>query len=928
MPNATPLILIVEDDRSKRLVTSGLMTKAGYAVLEAETGQEALTLARQQKPDLVILDINLPDFDGFEVCRRLKADGSTADISVLYLTAMRLSTRDKVEGLEGGGDAYLTFPIDTPELLATVRVLLRLRQALQNQQQETRHWQTTFDAIADPIVLLDLEGRVTRTNRAFRQLTGKQEAELQGCFCYSLIHNADCFIADCPFLRARNTRQRAELEMQVGDRWYRVKVDPVIDPKGVLSHFVHVMVDITARRQSEITLQESQMRYRTFIDASTSFIFVKDENLRYLIVNQALAGYFGLPPAAVIGRCDAELLTRPVADECRLSDQQVIDTRGPIVVEQVIGNAIYHVTKFPVPLAESRIGVGGIIRDVTGRKQQELEILRNSARLKCLVNILQHPADNIQEFLDFALNEAIILAHSRFGYIYFYHEAEQVFELNTWSRGVMEACAVTEPQTRYDLAQTGIWGEAVRQRRPIVVNDFSSPQALKKGYPEGHVALTSFLTIPVFSHDRIVAVVGMANKAEKYDDEDILQLTLLMNTVWKVLEQHQARTENQLLQQQLLQAQKMESIGRLASGVAHDFNNQLSVILGYVQLAAMKLPPQSPVYEDLNEVQIAAGRAGELTRQLLAFARQQVASPQTLNLNATIDGMLKMLRRLIHEDIDLQWKPGTDLWPVRLDPSQADQILANLAVNARDAIHGAGWLTITTANISLDPGECLLRLELAPGDYVLLTVSDSGAGIPPDVRDKIFEPFFTTKELGQGTGLGLSIVYGIVRQNKGSISVYSEVGQGTTFRIYLPRERRGEVEQAAKTEEPLPLGGFETILLVEDEKPLLDLTRAMLAQIGYTVLAASSPRAALELAQNHPEAIHLLLTDLILPEMHGHQLQEEIQAGHPNIRVLYMSGYPSQVIACQGILQPDAHFLSKPFAVTALAAKVREVLGR
>lgn len=922
---SAPLILIVEDEPDKRRITSRAVAKAGFEMIEATTAAEAFALLAQRQPDVIILDINLPDINGYEVCRRLKADTATCDIPVLYLTAAHIKLEDKVQGLEGGADGYLTFPFQAAELVVTVKVLLRLSQSLQAQKQQAHQWQTTFDAIGDPIVILDPTGRIVRTNQAFRRFIGKSEAEIIGAECYRLIHGADCFIPDCPFERARHSGQRAELEMQIGDRWFTVKVDPVCDDRGKVAHYVHVMVDITARRQSRMALKESEERLRMFIDASEAMIFLRDDQYRHVIVNRALANFLGATSDHIVGKTNFEFMPFQAAEECRKTDREAIEAQRLVLVEQKIGNEYYSITKFPVSLSDGKTGVGGIIRNVTERKRREAEILQNASRLSCLVRILEHPAPDIQTFLDFALQEVLELTQSRLGYIYFYDEEHKIFELNTWSRNVMAACSITEPQTRYELDKTGIWGEAVRQRRPILLNDFNASHPLKKGVPEGHAELSSFLTIPVFINERIVAVVGVANKTEAYDDSDVVQLTMLMNAVWKVVEQRQAQEQSQKLQTQLLQAQKMESIGRLAGGVAHDFNNQLSVIIGYAQMAAMKLAPDNPVQKDLEEINHATQRSAELTQQLLAFARQQPASPRVLNLNATISSMLKMLRRLIGEDIVLDWIPGNSPWNVRMDPFQMDQIMANLAVNARDAIEGVGYLTIATNNVVLDEAACRSFPDCRPGEYILLSISDTGVGIPLDIMDRIFDPFFTTKELGKGTGLGLATVYGIVNQNKGFIKVYSEVGKGTVFRIYLPRDLASPAPPQ-KIASDLPLGGFETILLVEDELKLLELTCFMLEQLGYTVLTASTPELALIRVQEYSNPIHLLITDLVMPQMNGRQLWEKLQVLRSDLKVLYVSGYPAEVIAHHGIIHEDVPFLSKPFSVTALAAKVRQVL--
>ncbi len=394
-----------------------------------------------------------------------------------------------------------------------------------------------------------------------------------------------------------------------------------------------------------------------------------------------------------------------------------------------------------------------------------------------------------------------------------------------------------------------------------------------------------------------------------------------------ITERKRAEEEKEKLQAQLTQAQKMESVGRLAGGIAHDFNNMLGVILGHTEIDLSRIGLDDPLRASMADIQMAAQRSADLTRQLLAFARKQTIQPRELDLNETVEEMLKMLRRLIGEDINLVWLPGKKLWPVRLDPSQIDQILANLCVNARDAIDGVGAITIETGNVFFDEHDCVQRAGFIPGDYALLAVSDNGRGMDADTLSHLFEPFFTTKEMGRGTGLGLSTVYGAVKQNNGFINVYSEPGRGTTFKIYLPRHTTGIAPEPENIKPRATARGSETILLVEDEPLLLEVTATMLEMLGYTTLSASTPSEAMRLAQNHPGRIELLMTDVVMPEMNGWDLAKKLLSIHPDIRQLFMSGYTANVIAHQGVVDESANFLQKPFSLKDLATKIRETIG-
>ncbi len=391
-------------------------------------------------------------------------------------------------------------------------------------------------------------------------------------------------------------------------------------------------------------------------------------------------------------------------------------------------------------------------------------------------------------------------------------------------------------------------------------------------------------------------------------------------------ERTKAEKEQARLQAQLLQAQKMESVGRLAGGVAHDFNNILSVIMSYSELALYRVEPDDPVRDDLKEIFAAAVRSREITRQLLAFARKEAISPEVLDLNATVEGMLKILRRLIGEDIELAWLPKAGLWPVMMDPTQIDQVLANLCVNARDAISDVGKITIQTNVVSFDADYCSEHAGFVPGDYVLLSVSDDGCGMDRETLDRIFEPFFTTKGLGRGTGLGLATVYGIVKQNEGFINVYSEPGQGTVVRIYLPRHVGEVPEERQQTAVQSPMGRGEILLVVEDEISLLKVAEKFLTRLNYKVLTARTPSEALQMAGEHASRIALLITDVVMPEMNGRELASKIQNLCPQLKCLYMSGYTAEIIAHRGVLDKDLNFIQKPFSTQDLAAKVRAVL--
>ena len=428
--------------------------------------------------------------------------------------------------------------------------------------------------------------------------------------------------------------------------------------------------------------------------------------------------------------------------------------------------------------------------------------------------------------------------------------------------------------------------------------------------------------------------VGIRAKSGEIHDvlwsAEIIQMNgfqYVLASAMDVTEQRRAAAEKEALETQLIQAQKMEAVGRLAGGVAHDFNNMLAVILGNVEMALDSVASDQPLHAELREIHKAAERSADLTRQLLAFARKQTVAPKVLDMNETVEGMLKMLRRLIGEHIELAFQPGEDAGRVKMDPSQIDQILVNLCVNARDAIGDGGTLTIRTADVVVDEAACAGQEGAVPGRYVRLEVRDNGCGMDSETLAHLFEPFYTTKGIGQGTGLGLCTVYGIVKQNNGFIGVESAVGQGTVFSLYMPRFAAEESAGAAPPVQDASVPGHETILLVEDEPSILSMVRSLLERRGYTVLAVGSPGEALRLVQGLRGKIDLLVTDVVMPEMNGRELARTLRLVQPEMKRLYMSGYAADLLAQRGILEDSLNFIHKPFTVAEFEKRVREALA-
>ena len=653
---------------------------------------------------------------------------------------------------------------------------------------------------------------------------------------------------------------------------------------GAVRGLIGVILDVTEHKRAEEDLARSQSFLRTLVDSIPDLIWLKDPQGVYLSCNPSFERFFGAREAQILGRTDEDFLGPELAAFFRDHDRKAMEAGCPQKNEEWLTFAeggyegLFETVKTPMVDREGRlVGVLGISRDISERKRSEEALRESEARFRSYVE------------------------NAPYG-VFIADEQGRYLQVN------QEACAMT--------------GYGREELLDLSIPDLLAPEFRLKGLEVFEELLRT---------GQAYAELGYVTKEGQRRWWSVagvkLSDTRFLAYARDITDRRRAEAEREKLQGQLLQSQKMESVGRLAGGVAHDYNNMLGVILGHAEMALAQTDPDHPLYGPLQEIQKAALRSADLTRQLLTFARKQAVVPRVLDLNGTVEGMLGILRRLLGEDIRLDWLPGENLWPLRMDPTQVDQVLANLCVNARDAIEGVGRIVLETSNVQLrrDYGP---EGVAEPGDYVLLSVSDDGCGMDPQTREHIFEPFFTTKPSGQGTGLGLATVYGVVTQNRGLVQVYSEPGQGTTFRIYLPRHQ-GEVPAADRSqpreEDRLRRGG-ETLVLVEDEPAILRMGKAMLERLGYRVLAAASPREALDRVREESGPVHLLLTDVVMPGMNGRDLLREVRALVPEVRVLFMSGYTANVVSRRGVLEEGEPFLQKPFSMVELAAKVREVL--
>ncbi len=591
-----------------------------------------------------------------------------------------------------------------------------------------------------------------------------------------------------------------------------------------------------------------------------------------------LAEVYEVPKEQLLGKTDADLNPHPEETSAfRRDDRQVLDSLQEMVIsEEKITDArgkIHWLQTVKRPVADANGSVNhvlGVATDITEHKQVEEQLRLQAAALESAAN-------------------AIVITDRQ--------------------GAILWVNAAFTKLTGYSA------GEAIAQN-PRILKSYQHPPAFYKDM------WTKLLAGQIWRGE----IINRKKDGQLYTEEmTITPVRDAHGEIAHFIAIKQDVTEQKALERQLYHAQKMEAVGQLAGGVAHDFNNLMGVILGYSEILEEQFALSDPKRKKVEQVRKAAARAALLTRQLLAFSRQQILQPVVMDLNAIVVDVDKMLSRLISEDIKLVTVLQPHLGKVKADPSQIEQIIMNLAVNARDAMPKGGTLTIATCNMDLDENYARQHAVGKPGPYVKLTVSDTGVGIDKEIQAHIFEPFFTTKGVGKGTGLGLSTVYGIVRQSGGYIWVYSEPGRGTSFKVYLPRVE--EALEPPKEEKPaLVPRGTETILLVEDAASLLELTSEFLESCGYKVLAAGSPAEGLRIVEKHNGPIPLLITDIVMPEMSGHALAENLTALRPSMRVLYISGYSHDIIDRYGAMNSGQDFLQKPFTKKDLAVKVRELL--
>jgi two-component system cell cycle sensor histidine kinase/response regulator CckA len=874
VPTALRLLLIDDNPDDRALVIRQLARELPGLDAREITDDAALTRALAEGGfDLVITDYHLQWTDGLAVLRAVKT--RTPHCPVIMFTGTgneELAVRAMQAGLD---DYVLKSPKHYIRLPAAVRLALdraHQRRAREQAEEGLRLFRALIDRSNDTIEVVDPDtGRFLDVNEKGCLVLGYSRDEL---LALSVV-DVDPMLDQASFTRAVEGLRKSGVLLWEG--LHRRKDGSVFPVEVNISHVrldreyaVAVVRDITERKRAEGNLRREKSFSEEMIESLPGVFYLFDADGRFLRWNQEFE--------RVSGYSADEFARLHPLDFFREDDRALIEQRiGEVFVkgwssaeaELVAKDGTrtpYHFVGRKVTV-EERPCLVGMGYDITERKRAEQALSENEARYRTLT---EATFDGILV----AENGVIREANDGFAAMHGYTVAEVLGRnaMDFIAEGSREFIAQqirTEAEGRFEIVGLRKDGRTIQLEAVVKTRPYRG------------------------SRTALVAL------------RDV--------------------TEQKRLEEQFRHAQKMEAVGRLAGGVAHDFNNVLTAITGYGDLLLDELPQDSPLRQDVDEIRKAATRASSLTRQLLAFSRKQILVPQVLDVNALVADLDKLLRRLLGEDVDLVTKLDPALVAVRADPGQLEQVIVNLAVNARDAMPEGGKLTIESKNAELDEAYAVDHTPVKPGRYVLLAVSDTGTGIPAEIQSRIFEPFFTTKEMGKGTGLGLSTVYGIVKQSEGYIWVYSELGHGTTFKVYLPRVS-DPVQQVAQRPTGKPAGGPETVLLVEDEEQVRRLARRVLEAYGYTVLDAMNGEQAVALATQHGGPVHLLMTDVVLPGASGRKVADELLALRPGMKVLYMSGYTEDAIVHRGVLEPETAFLHKPFTPDALARKVREVL--
>ncbi len=845
----------------------------------------------------------------------------------------------------------------------------RLRQTMEGLQDTQRKLSDIIDFFPDATLVVDKEGKVIAWNRAIETMTGVRAEEMlgKGNYEYALPFYGDrrpilVDLALHPDPETENhytTIQRSQGNILFGEAFtpslpggvahLSATASVLRDSTGEIIAAIECIRDNTHRKEVEAALRNSERQMKAIVGGSPIPQFVIDKNHRVIHWNRALDEYSGIRADDVIGTnqqwrafyeserpCLADLIVDGSADLIsqwyagKYSQSRLIENafEATDFFPAMKGGTWLYFTAAPIYGDETNIiGAVETLVDITERKRSEEMLILNYERSVAMLKLNQMAGNPLQEIMNFSFEEAVRLTKSKIGFLGLMNDDQTVMSVQVWSHSVMPECNVANSSLDFPLDNAGLWAEVIRQRQPIIINDYDAPNPLKKGIPEGHIKITRHMSVPVFSGHRIVLVAGVGNKEREYDENDVQQLTLLMEGMWRLVERNHSEEERRKLENQLSQAQKMESIGTLAGGIAHDFNNILAGIIGYTELYKDAVRDRPKVYHSMEEVLRASDRAKDLVKQILTFSRKAEHEKKPVLLSPIVKEVIKFMRASLPATIEIIETIDVTSDAIMADPTQMHQVLMNLCTNAGYAMKDSGGiLEISLKRVVVDTEDLLLLpLTSQHGHYLELTVRDSGAGIPENDLGRIFEPYFTTKGTGEGTGLGLAVVHGIIKDHGGEIRVLSEVGKGTIFRVYLPLMEKQE-ENRDDEEETLLLGKGETILFIDDEEMIVAISKEMLERLGYKVFAETDPVKAIDIFRKGPDTFDLVITDKTMPHMTGFDVVNVIKKIRANIPVLICSGYQEigdmEKLTALGI----SHLIAKPIRIGSLAKAVRDAL--
>ena len=872
-------LLVVEDSPTQAETLGAILDAEGYRVEIARSGEEGFERFRAGGIDLVLSDVVMPGISGYDLCRRIKSDPAGRDVPVIMLTSLS-DPMDIIQGLEAGADNFVTKPYESGYLLGRVATILADR--------------------GSPDDKVRIGASVSFMGRSVTITSAKQQILnlLVGTF-------------------EEAVRKSRELE---------AKQKELEQANDLLEEYA---------RQAKGQARVSSEKYAILMEQAGDGIFLLDPDGLMVEANRRMLEGAGVSREDAIGRRFLEFV--PETDRSRRSSdfREVIEGRSVRLdgmhFRRPDGTLVAHDITATAVTIEGRVFVLGIARDATDRIAAE----RRSGVQRAVTEVLSSAAP-FDEAAPRILDGVCRALDWDWGCFWLVDRAGQTLRLHSsWTSPGIDMSGYLEAASHVTHGPgTGLPGRAWTARRVLWISDVPGDGELNRSPSlTGYVVSAGIRTgvaVPIVCEGAVVAVMILGCRAPGAPDSRLIRtFETVGDHIGQYMERKHGEESLRMNEEQLRQAQKMEAVGRLAGGIAHDFNNLLTVIMGFSDLLLMKEHDAATVRKRIGQIRTAAEHAAGLTKQLLAFSRRQVLQPRAMGLGQTVAEMHQLLSRLVGEDVQILLKLDPAAGEVMADPGQIGQVVMNLAVNARDAMPHGGKLSLEVVNADLDAAGLATHPGVGPGRYVMLAVSDTGTGMDAETKARIFEPFFTTKEEGAGTGLGLSTVYGIVRQSGGTVSVCSEPGRGSTFKVYLPR-LDGPVPAAPEAAVG-PSGsrrvGAVTILVVEDEEAVRGLVSEILESAGHRVTMAGSPQDALALAGQADWRADLVLTDMVMPGMTGREMVTRLKEGRPELRVLFMSGYTAQAAGQQQLLQPGDAFLQKPFTPVALLDKVRETLG-